>query len=51
MPSNRIPEGTVIGALSFVPKAFEFRTWSVYAGIPIRFVRPRNQASVRGASS
>lgn len=46
MPNNHIPEGTVIGALSFVPTAFEFRPWSVYAGIPIRFVRSRNQQSV-----
>jgi acetyltransferase-like isoleucine patch superfamily enzyme len=46
MPNNHIPEGTVIGALSFVPAAYQFRPWSVYAGIPIRFLRPRNQQSV-----
>jgi acetyltransferase-like isoleucine patch superfamily enzyme len=46
MPNNRLPEGTAIGALSFVPVAFEFRPWSVYTGIPIRYLRPRNQKSV-----
>ncbi len=46
MPDNHLPEGTAIGALSFVPAAFKFRPWSVYAGIPIRFLRSRNQASV-----
>jgi acetyltransferase-like isoleucine patch superfamily enzyme len=46
MPGNHLPEGAAIGALSFVPAAFEFRPWSVYAGIPIRFLRPRNQESV-----
>jgi acetyltransferase-like isoleucine patch superfamily enzyme len=46
MPRNQIPEGTVIGALSLVPVAFEFRPWSVYAGIPIRYLRPRNKESV-----
>jgi acetyltransferase-like isoleucine patch superfamily enzyme len=46
MPSNRIPEGTVIGALSFVPPDFRFEPWSVYAGIPVRRVGPRNQTAV-----
>ena len=46
MPNNRLPVGAVIGALSFVPVAFEFRPWSVYAGTPIRFLRPRNQQNV-----
>jgi acetyltransferase-like isoleucine patch superfamily enzyme len=46
MPRNVIPEGTVVGALSFVPPAFEFESWSVYAGVPIRYLRPRNQESV-----
>lgn len=46
MPKNAIPEGTVIGALSFVPPEFEFKPWAVYAGNPIRFIKPRNQAAV-----
>jgi hypothetical protein len=46
MPNNHIPEGTVLGALSFAPPKFEFQPWSVYAGIPLRFVRPRNRGSV-----
>lgn len=41
MPDNHIPEGTVIGALSFVPAGFAFAPWSVYAGIPIRRLRAR----------
>jgi acetyltransferase-like isoleucine patch superfamily enzyme len=46
MPRNHIPEGTMIGALSFVPTDFDFQPWSVYAGIPVRFVKPRNKANV-----
>jgi acetyltransferase-like isoleucine patch superfamily enzyme len=46
MPDNMIPEGTVIGALSFVPAHFEFKPWSVYVGSPIRYVKARNRASV-----
>ncbi len=46
MPRNEIPTGTVIGALSFAPAGFEFKEWSVYAGNPIRFLRPRNRENV-----
>jgi acetyltransferase-like isoleucine patch superfamily enzyme len=46
MPNNTLPEGSVIGALSFVPAKFAFDSWSVYAGIPLRFVRPRNRENV-----
>jgi acetyltransferase-like isoleucine patch superfamily enzyme len=46
MPDNRIPEGTVIGALSFVPPSFAFEPWTVYAGIPIRPIAARNRANV-----
>lgn len=46
MPDNHIPEGTVIGALSFVPAHFIFKPWSVYAGVPIRFIKPRNKNNV-----
>lgn len=46
MPANRIPTGTAIGALSFVPPGFEFEPWSVYAGVPIKFVRQRNKQAV-----
>jgi acetyltransferase-like isoleucine patch superfamily enzyme len=47
MPSNRVPEGTVIGALSFVPVGFRFEPWAVYAGIPVRQVGVRNRDAVR----
>lgn len=46
MPANRVPEGTVIGALSFVPARFRFEPWSVYAGTPIRLIKRRNQTAV-----
>lgn len=46
MPNNHIPEGTVIGAMSFVPENFDFKPWSVYAGIPLRYVGPRNKEQV-----
>jgi acetyltransferase-like isoleucine patch superfamily enzyme len=46
MPNNDIPEGTVIGALSYVPAEFKFKPWSVYAGTPIRFIKKRNKKSV-----
>ena len=46
MPRNVVPEGTAIGALSFVPAGFAFEPWSVYAGIPIRFIKRRNRESV-----
>lgn len=46
MPANTIPEGTVVGALSFVPARFRFQPWSVYAGTPIRYLRPRNRENV-----
>jgi acetyltransferase-like isoleucine patch superfamily enzyme len=46
MLANHIPEGTVIGALSFVPVEFEFSPWTVYAGIPIKPVKSRDRESV-----
>jgi acetyltransferase-like isoleucine patch superfamily enzyme len=46
MPNNVIPEGTVVGALSFVPPSFPFEPWSVYAGMPVRQVGRRNRANV-----
>lgn len=46
MPNNNIPDGTVIGALSYVPPNFKFKSWSVYAGIPIKFIKKRNKENV-----
>jgi len=46
MPNNTIPEGTIIGALSFVPENFTFKPWGIYAGIPIRFIKKRNKRNV-----
>ena len=46
MPDNHIPEGTTIGALSFVPPRFAFEPWTVYAGAPVRRVRARDRDRV-----
>ena len=46
MPGNHVPEGTVIGAISFVPPGFAFEPWAVYGGIPIRRLGARNRAVV-----
>jgi acetyltransferase-like isoleucine patch superfamily enzyme len=46
MPGNEIPDGTVIGALSFVPAGFQFEPWSVYAGVPVRRIAARNRRAV-----
>ena len=46
MPDNVIPEGTTIGALSYVPPCFKFEPWTVYAGTPIRRVAARNRDRV-----
>lgn len=46
MPANVIPEGTTIGALSFVPAGFAFEPWTVYAGIPIRPIGARDREAV-----
>jgi acetyltransferase-like isoleucine patch superfamily enzyme len=46
MPDNIVPEGTTIGALSFVPPRFQFEPWSVYAGTPVQRLGPRNRERV-----
>ena len=46
MPGNHIPEGVVIGALSFVPSGFSFEPWTVYAGRPVKKIKPRNKANI-----
>ena len=46
MPDNVVPEGTTIGALSYVPTRFPFDPWTVYAGTPIRRVAARNRERV-----
>ena len=46
MPDNNIPEGVVIGALSFVPSNYKFEPWTVYAGQPIRPIKKRNKANI-----
>lgn len=46
MPNNNIPEGVVIGALSFVPSNYKFEPWTVYAGCPIRPIKKRNKENI-----
>lgn len=46
MPDNVIPEGTVIGALSFVPAKFPFEPWTVYAGTPIKPIKQREREAI-----
>lgn len=46
MPGNHLPEGAIVGALSFVPPRFPFEPWSIYAGSPIRLIKRRNRESV-----
>lgn len=46
MPNNIIPEGTTIGANSFIPANFPFQEWTVYAGNPLRIIKLRNRDSV-----
>jgi acetyltransferase-like isoleucine patch superfamily enzyme len=46
MPNNVVPEGTTIGALSYVPTRFPFDPWTIYAGAPIRRIGARNRERV-----
>ena len=46
MPNQAIPIGVAIGALSFVPVNFRFESWYVYAGNPLRKIKPRNKTEV-----
>ena len=46
MPNNKIPEGVAIGALSYIPQKFVFKSWSVYAGTPIRFIKKREKKKI-----
>jgi putative colanic acid biosynthesis acetyltransferase WcaF len=39
-PGVRIADGVVVGAMSVVTKSLS-QPWSVYAGNPCRFVKPR----------
>lgn len=43
MPDTHIPEGTAVGAMSFVPPGFDFEPWSLYAGIPVRRLKARRR--------
>lgn len=42
LPDVCIGEGAAVGSLSLVASSLD--AWGIYAGIPVRFVRPRSQA-------
>lgn len=46
MPDVRIPIGTVVGAMSFVPAGCILEEWSVYAGIPVKKISSRDRGEV-----
>lgn len=46
MPGVVVPEGTVIGSLSYVPPHSILKPWMVYAGIPARPLKRRNRKNV-----
>lgn len=46
MPDSLIPEGAVVGALSFVPPRARLEPWSVYAGAPVRRIGDRDRDRV-----
>ncbi|MCL1786015.1 MAG: hypothetical protein FWG39_02600 [Alphaproteobacteria bacterium] len=46
MPGVTIPEGTVVGALSFVPSGAKLDPWSIYAGCPVKKIGVRVKEQV-----
>jgi galactoside O-acetyltransferase len=46
MPNNILPDGVAVGALSFIPANYKFKSWSVYAGSPIKFIKKRNKKEI-----
>jgi acetyltransferase-like isoleucine patch superfamily enzyme len=46
MPAVVIPDGTVVGALSYVAPRTELAPWSVYAGVPARRIKARDRDAV-----
>tara|TARA_B110001454_G_C12614104_1_gene389987 strand:+ start:106 stop:627 length:522 start_codon:yes stop_codon:yes gene_type:complete len=48
MPNNTLPIGVALGALSFVPYNFNFEPWMLYAGIPIKPIRKRDEKRILG---
>jgi len=46
LPGARIGRGAVVGALSMVPTWAKLDEWTVYGGVPVRELRPRNRQPV-----
>lgn len=49
LPGVELPEGVAIGALSLVPKGI-YRPWTLYAGIPVRELGPRDRIHILESS-
>jgi len=45
LPGAELPEGVAVGALSLVKDRLE--EWTLYAGVPVRKVRPRSKDALR----
>lgn len=43
MPNNFIPDGVVIGAMSFIPSNFKFEPWSVYRMVKGKLKKTKNR--------
>ena len=44
LPGSIIPIGTVLGAKSLYNAKYSLSEWSIYAGIPVRFISKRSNA-------
>lgn len=44
-PGSNIPIGTVLGSKSLYTAKYPLREWSIYAGVPLKFIRDRNKGS------
>jgi len=44
-PGSIIPIGTVLGSKSLYTSKYPLREWSIYAGVPLKFIRDRHRDS------
>lgn len=47
LPNVKFSEGSTVGALSLVPQGTVLEPWTMYAGIPVKPIKRRNEKSVR----
>jgi acetyltransferase-like isoleucine patch superfamily enzyme len=43
MPGSIIPTGSIVGAKSFYNAKYRLDEWSIYAGVPVKFVKKRHK--------